>query len=114
MSPNPGDRIGSYRIIRLLGEGGMGAVYEALYETIERRVALKVLRENLAQDQSMLLRFFNEARATNRIEHPSIVQVSDFGQAPDGTAFMVMEFLRGETLSRRIQRLSAQGDHLPT
>jgi serine/threonine protein kinase len=113
MALNLDDRVGSYRIVRLLGEGGMGSVFEALHETIERRVALKVLRPSYAQDPAMLQRFFNEARAVNRIEHPSIVQVSDFGRAPDGTAYLVMELLRGETLSRRLCRHQTQGEGMP-
>lgn len=96
-------QIGPYRILRLLGEGGMGCVYEGIHESIERRVALKVLRPELARDPDVTVRFFNEARAVNRIDHPSLVQISDYGQQPDGTAYIVMEFLRGETLAQRIQ-----------
>lgn len=105
-------QIGPYRIVRLLGEGGMGAVYEAIQEPIERRVALKVLLPQHAQNRDALTRFFNEARAVNLIEHPSIVQVSDYGQAPDGSAYLVMECLRGETLSSRLTTLKAAGRRL--
>jgi serine/threonine-protein kinase len=104
---NPGDVLGSYRIVRLLGQGGMGSVYEAVHETIERRVALKLLHAGLAKDRDAVNRFFNEARATNRIDHPSIVQVSDFGHAPDGSSFLVMEFLRGSSLAKRLSDLKA-------
>lgn len=109
----PPAQIGPYRIVRPLGEGGMGAVYEAIQEPIERRVALKVLLPQHAQNPDALSRFFNEARAVNRIEHPSIVQVSDYGQALDGTAYLVMECLRGETLSSRLTNLHARGARLP-
>lgn len=85
----------------------MGAVYEALHESIERRVALKVLHPEYARNPDAVQRFFNEARAVNRIEHPNIVQVSEFGQADDCTVFLVMEFLRGETLSARLDALGA-------
>jgi len=61
----PGQVIGSYRIVRLLGEGGMGAVYEAIHETIERRVALKVLHAQLAHDREAMSRFFNETVEKN-------------------------------------------------
>ncbi|MFO0572997.1 MAG: serine/threonine-protein kinase [Polyangia bacterium] len=96
--------IGPYRVVRLLGEGGMGAVYEAVHEAIERRVALKVLHPEFARNAEFTARFFNEARAVNRVEHPGLVQISDYGQQSDGTAYIVMEFLRGESLSRRLQR----------
>jgi serine/threonine protein kinase len=103
--------IGPYHIVRLLGEGGMGAVYEAVHETIERRVAIKVLHPEFASNAEFTARFFNEARAVNRVEHPGLVQISDYGQQPDGTAYIVMEFLRGESLSRR---LTLRGGKLST
>lgn len=109
---NPGDVLGNYRIVRLLGQGGMGAVYEAVHETIERRVALKLLHTGLAKDREAVNRFFNEARATNRIDHPSIVQVSDFGHAPDGASYLVMEFLRGVSLAKRIADLNSGSERM--
>ena len=81
-----GTRVGPYRIERKLGQGGMGAVYEAVHETIERRVAIKVLNPQLAQNSDVSVRFINEARAVNLVNHPGLVQVSDFGQMPDGSA----------------------------
>ncbi|MBL9006862.1 MAG: protein kinase [Myxococcales bacterium] len=104
---NPGDILGNYRIVRLLGQGGMGAVYEAVHEAIERRVAIKLLHAGLAKDRDAVNRFFNEARATNRIDHPSIVQVSDFGHAPNGASYLVMEFLRGSSLAKRLADIKA-------
>lgn len=101
----PQHQIGAYRIVKPIGEGGMGAVYEAVQEPIGRRVALKVLLPQHAKSADVLQRFFNEARAVNLIEHPNIVIVSDYGQAPDGTAYLVMEFLRGETLAARLERV---------
>jgi hypothetical protein len=109
---NPGDVIGNYRIVRLLGQGGMGSVFEAIHETIERRVALKVLHDGLANDSEAMNRFFNEARATNRIDHPSIVQVSDFGHTPQGAGFLVMEFLRGCSLAKRINDLNEHRERM--
>jgi tRNA A-37 threonylcarbamoyl transferase component Bud32 len=97
--------IGPYRLARKLGEGGMGEVYEAVHETLERQVAIKLLRPEYARDKEATRRFFNEARATNRIKHPGLVQVSDFGQLQDGTSYIVMEYLSGETLGRRLKRL---------
>ena len=105
------ERIGPYRILRLLGKGGMGAVYEGLHEAIERRVAIKVLHAELGRRADMATRFINEARAVNRIDHPGLVAVSDFGQLPDGMAYIVMEFLKGETLGQRLKRINSR---LPT
>ena len=67
-------QLGPYRVVKLLGQGGMGAVYEAVQEPIGRRVALKVLLPQHAQDREAVARFFNEARAVNLIEHPSIMR----------------------------------------
>ena len=103
-----GTLVGPYRIEKKLGQGGMGAVYEAVHETIERRVAIKVLNPQLAQSPDVAVRFINEARAVNLVNHPGLVQVSDFGQMPDGTAYIVMELLEGETLSKRLARLGGK------
>lgn len=100
--------IGPYRIVRKLGEGGMGVVFEAVHQTIERQVAIKVLRAPYAQDPRITQRFVNEARAVNLIKHPGLVQISDFGQLEDGSPYIVMELLRGETLGQRLQRLNGQ------
>jgi len=82
----------------------MGEVLEAVQEPIGRRVAVKVLHRKYAQEPQVTARFFNEARAVNLIDHPGVVQVSDYGQMPDGTAYLVMELLKGDTLSQRIKR----------
>lgn len=108
-----GHRLGAYRIVRLIGEGGMGAVYEARHETLERRVALKTLHPDYARNEEAVARFFNEAKVLSRLEHPCIVQVSDFGQTEDGVLYLVMEFLRGEPLSRRLRKLAEQNQRLP-
>ena len=107
-----GHRLGPYRIVRLLGEGRMGAVYEARQEPLDRRVALKTLHPEYASNKDAVARFFNEAKILSKLEHPSIVQVSDFGNAADGTAYLVMEYLRGQSLGRRIRELSARGERL--
>lgn len=98
-------RIGPYRIVRRLGQGGMGAVYEAVHELIGRKVAIKVLHPQYAADAELTERFFNEARAVNLVDHPGLVQVSDYGRLADGTSYIVMEFLKGETLGQRLRRL---------
>ena len=79
MSDNLPERIGPYRIVRKLGEGGMGAVFESVHESIERRVAIKVLHPEFARLPEFTGRFFNEARAVNRVAHPGLVQISDYG-----------------------------------
>ncbi len=99
-----GTRIGPYRIVGKLGEGGMGAVYEAVHTAIERRVAIKILHAEHAANRQLAARLFNEARAVNIVGHPGLVQVSDFGQT-DGFTYMVMECLSGESLAARLDRL---------
>lgn len=90
---------GKYRLIKLLGRGGMGAVYEAINEDTERHVALKVLHAEYAADASIFERFKLEARAGARINHPGVVEVLDFGVTQEGLAYLVMEKLHGEALS---------------
>src|SRR5712691_760336 len=94
---------GKYRIVRLLGEGGMGAVYEGENVRIHRRVAIKVLHAGVAENKEVVQRFEREAQAAGRIGSEHIVEVLDLGNLPDGDRFMVMEFLDGESLSQRIQ-----------
>jgi eukaryotic-like serine/threonine-protein kinase len=102
---NEGDVLeGKYRVLRRIGEGGMGVVYEAEHMLLERRVALKVLHPVDAADPSMLARFRAEAQAAANIRHPNIVEVMDFGVTPDGLSFFVMEYLTGESLAARIDR----------
>ncbi|HRI48864.1 MAG TPA: serine/threonine-protein kinase [Pseudomonadota bacterium] len=105
--PPPPERLGPYRIIRQIGQGGMGVVYEAVHEGISRRVAIKLLRSEYAHNSQVAQRFFNEARAANLIEHPALVQISEFGQLPDGSTYLVMELLKGENLARRVRRVGA-------
>ena len=93
-----------YRLERLIGVGGMGAVYEATQVAIDRRVALKVVRADYAGDTAMAARFQREARAASAVHHPNVVMVHDFGQDADGTLFMVMELLAGESLLSRMRR----------
>jgi serine/threonine protein kinase len=96
---------GKYRIIRVIGEGGMGAVYEGENLRIGRRVAIKVLHAALTGNKEVVQRFEREAQAAGRIGSDHILEVIDLGELPDGDHFMVMEFLDGETLSTRMERL---------
>lgn len=100
-----GNTVGSYRIVRVLGEGGMGTVYLAEHRTLGRAAAIKMLLPSLSARPDIVQRFFNEARATTAIADPGIVQVFDFGQHDDGSAYIVMELLDGEPLDRRLGRI---------
>ncbi len=97
-----GQRIGSYRITRLIGKGGMGSVFEAEHEAIRSRVAIKVLSPELARNQEVAQRFINEARSVNLVQHPSLVRIFDFGELPGGETYLVMEYLAGQSLRERI------------
>ena len=99
-----GRMIGSYRVVAEIGRGGMGAVYRAEHPLIGRKVAIKVLLGELSKDADNIGRFFNEARAAAGIRHPALVDVFDFGYLPEGSAYLVMDFLEGETLGARIAR----------
>jgi len=95
---------GKYRIIRLLGEGGMGAVYEGENTRINRRVAIKVLHAGFTENKEVTQRFEREAQAAGRIGNDHILEVLDLGTLPNGDHFIVMEYLDGEPLSARIAR----------
>jgi len=90
---------GRYRLIRLIAQGGMAAVWEAHDGVLARAVAVKVLHPHLAADQVFLERFRREAVSAARLSHPNVVATFDAGITPDGTAFIVMELIRGQTLS---------------
>jgi serine/threonine-protein kinase len=94
----------TYRLERMLGEGGMGAVYEAAHLRLERRFAIKVLIPEVARNQAALKRFEREARVTSSLGHPHIVEVIDFNTSEDGHPYLVMERLEGESLAERLTR----------
>jgi serine/threonine protein kinase len=91
---------GRYYIEKKLGEGGMGVVFAAKHIIIEKLVAIKVLKKEVARDHSVVKRFVQEAKAASRIGHPNIVDVTDFGTTPDGMTYSVMEFVEGRTLGQ--------------
>ncbi len=107
-TPRPNDRVddrvgqvlGAYRLLELIGKGGMGFVYRAEHVRLGREVALKVLRADYAKRRDAVARFFQEARTVNRIRHRNIVDVTDFIELDDGTTYIIMELLRGRSLGQ--------------
>jgi len=107
--------LGEYRILREIGRGGMGVVYEAVQETLGRRVALKILPAGSLKDKSRIERFLREARAAARLHHTSIVPVFGVGEE-GGTHYYAMQFIRGQGLDevlRELKRLRAAMDGEP-
>jgi eukaryotic-like serine/threonine-protein kinase len=90
---------GRYRLLEKLGEGGMGAVYRGVHETLRKPVAVKVLPRAARANREMVTRFEREAVAAANLKHPNIAEATDSGQMADGTLFMVMEFVEGRTLA---------------
>ncbi|HKA87347.1 MAG TPA: serine/threonine-protein kinase [Haliangiales bacterium] len=103
-APQPGEVLGSFRLVRELGRGGMGAVFLAEHTLIQKRAAVKVLLPGKAADPELVRRFFQEARAAARIRHPGMVDVFDYGVRDGGPAYLVMEYLDGESLGARLRR----------
>ncbi|MBS1955637.1 MAG: protein kinase [Cyanobacteria bacterium SZAS-4] len=94
---------GKYEIVSLLGEGGMSSVFQAKDLVINRTVALKILLSLRTADERAILRFQQEAKAAGRLNHPNIVQLYDVGTHTDGTPYLVMDYVPGETLTERLR-----------
>jgi serine/threonine-protein kinase len=103
---------GKYRIVERIGGGGMGTVYRALHLTLGAPRAAKVMRRELAEDASFVERFQREARVVEALRHPNLVSLYDFGQLPDGTWYIVSEFVEGVTLAPGVRRAPAEVAHL--
>jgi eukaryotic-like serine/threonine-protein kinase len=95
----------AYMLTRLIAEGGMGTVFEALHLRLRKRVAVKVMVPELAANAEALGRFRREVEVTSQLAHPHVIQLVDFGVAPTGQPYLVMEYLDGEDLARRLARV---------
>lgn len=113
MRPQAGQVINNkYRLLRLIGDGGMGSVYEARHEILGTTVALKFLHPELSRRENLVRRFLQEARVSAQIQSPHIVNVIDVDQQPGGLAYIVMEYLEGSTLQALYEQLYHAGKRL--
>lgn len=99
-----GTVVDKYTIVRMLGRGGMGAVYEARHARLARRVAIKFLLPEFAVNREILRRFENEAKAAGGLEHPNLAAVTDFGYADDGAPYLVLDYLEGQDCAKLLRR----------
>ena len=100
-----GSQIGKYRVLRKLGEGGMGAVFEAVHNDIGQRAAIKILHPHLSKEAKFVQRFIDEARLVSMVGHPGLVKVYDYTRTAEGALCIIMEFLEGESLWHRFERV---------
>jgi serine/threonine-protein kinase len=101
-----GTTVGNYKILEKIGEGGMGAVYLAAHPLLGRKAAIKVLLPEHSKKADLVNRFFNEAKTAASLRHPALVEVFDFGFLPDGSGYIVMDYLEGESLAARLERVA--------
>ena len=104
---------GRYVISKKLGEGGMGAVYLATHNLLEKQVALKVLHGEFARKPDLVERFMQEAKSASRIRHENVIDISDFGSTPEGLVFFAMELLKGRDLHEEVARARLASQLLP-
>ncbi|HEX7508514.1 MAG TPA: protein kinase [Polyangia bacterium] len=104
-----GTCVGDYEIKGVIGEGGTGVVYRGRHVASDRSVAIKILHDRGARQKDVVEQFLGEARTTSRIRHPNVIYVTDLGTTPDGTVFLAMESLEGESLWSRLRQVQ----HLP-
>jgi len=113
MRPQVGQIINNkYRLVRIIGDGGMGSVYEARHEVLTTTVALKFLHPELSRRSGLVQRFLQEARVSAHIQSPHVVRVTDVDQTANGLAFIVMEYLEGRTLQTLYEDLYKAGQRL--
>ncbi len=103
----PGQKLGDYQVLAVLGSGGMGEVYSGEQPMIGKKVAIKVLKAEVAADPANVQRMLSEARAVNAIRHRGIVDIFNFGNLPDGRPYLVMEYLEGTPLDVMLKRAGA-------
>ena len=99
-----GQKVGEYRLLREVGRGGMGVVFEAVHGETGEKVAVKAIHEKLLSNLTAVQRFVAEARLMARVDHPGLTKVFDSGQLPGGRPYFVMEFLVGESLRDRLRK----------
>src|SRR5262249_19190927 len=104
---------GRYLIQKKLGEGGMGAVYLAMHNVLEKQMALKILHGEFARKPDLVERFMQEAKAASRIRHENVIDISDFGITADGLVFFAMQLLHGHDLHEEIARARLSQTKLP-
>jgi len=107
----PGTELAGYRIDRLVARGGMGELYEARQLSLERRVALKLIKPELASDPGFCERFRREARAAASIDHPNVLPVYESGELPDGRLFLASRFVDGGDLGAHLDRVGPLDPH---
>jgi serine/threonine-protein kinase len=111
--PRVGQTLGkNYRIVAPIGAGGMGVVYEVEHLALKKRFAAKLLSQELSRHPEAIRRFELEAQAASRLEHDNIINVIDYGCGDDGTLYLIMELLRGETLRARVERGRPSSDEI--
>lgn len=103
---------GKYRLEQLIAHGGMGSVYRAIHQQLERPVAIKILRAEFLADRVIAERFNREARAAAKLKHPNIVAIYDFGFLPNGGAYLVMEMIEGRSLREELRTCAARNGQM--
>jgi len=103
--PYIGTQIREYQILDIIGKGGMGAVYRARHIYLDEERAIKVVHSEFAGEESFVQRFIREGKMLSKLQHPNLVQLYEFGTLGGGVFFMVLEFIRGESLLARVQRM---------